>query len=150
MSVTLKERIISDMKDAMRSKEKVRLGTIRLITAAIKQREVDERIELDDQQILVVLDKMLKQRRDSINQYSQAGREDLAAVEAKEIEVVLEYMPSALSEDEVTQIINDAIAATGATSMKEMGKVMGAIKAKLQGRADMGEVSSKIKALLNG
>jgi hypothetical protein len=150
MSVTLKERIISDMKDAMRSKEKVRLGTIRLITAAIKQREVDERIELDDQQILVVLDKMLKQRRDSINQYSQAGREDLAAVEAKEIEVVQEYMPSALSEDEVTQIINDAIAATGATSMKEMGKVMGAIKAKLQGRADMGEVSSKIKALLNG
>jgi hypothetical protein len=150
MSATLKERIISDMKEAMRNKDKERLGTIRLITAAIKQREVDERIELDDQQVLVVLDKMLKQRRDSISQYTKAGRDDLAAVEAKEIEVVQEYMPSALGDEEISQIITDAISATGATSMKEMGKVMGAIKSKLQGRADMGEVSSKIKALLNG
>ncbi len=150
MSATLKERIISDMKEAMRNKDKERLGTIRLITAAIKQREVDERIELDDQQVLVVLDKMLKQRRDSISQYTKAGRDDLATVEAKEIEVVQEYMPSALNDEEISQIITDAISATGATSMKEMGKVMGVIKSKLQGRADMGEVSSKIKALLNG
>jgi uncharacterized protein YqeY len=150
MSESLKERITSDMKTAMRNKDKERLSTIRLITAAIKQREVDERIELDDTQVLAVLDKMVKQRRDSIEQYNNAGREDLSAVEITEMEVIKEYLPDALSDEDIESIISEAISATGASSMKEMGKVMGMVKPKVQGRADMGAVSSKIKALLNG
>ncbi len=133
----------------MRNKDKERLATIRLITAAIKQREVDERIELDDTQVLMVLDKMVKQRRDSIEQFNSAGREDLAAKEIAEIEVIQEYLPEALSDDEIEQIISEAITTTGAASMKDMGKVMGMIKPKMQGRADMGVVSAKIKAALN-
>jgi uncharacterized protein YqeY len=145
MSTTLKEQITAEMKDAMRAKEKERLGTIRLILAAIKQREVDERIELDDTQILVVLDKMLKQRRDSIKQYRDAGREELAAVEESEIVVIQHYLPSALSDEEINLLIDEAVSASGAAGMQDMGKVMGLLKPKLQGRADMGQVSGKIK-----
>ncbi len=146
----LKNRINEDVKSAMRSKDKQRLGTLRLITAAIKQREVDERIEMNDAAILAVLDKMLKQRKDSIEQYTKANRIDLADVEQAEIVIVQEYLPTQLSEAEVEQLIHDAISATGASSMQDMGKVMGQLKAKLQGRADMGAVSGKIKAQLGG
>jgi len=149
MADTLKESLMADMKDAMRAKDKDRLGTIRLIQAAIKQREVDERIELDDEQVLVVLDKMVKQRRDSITQYRDAGREELAAKEEAELEILQHYLPEALSEAELDELINEAIAASGADSMKDMGKVMGQLKPKVQGRADMGEVSARIKARLN-
>ncbi len=149
MSDTLKARIMADMKDAMRAKDKDRLGTIRLIQAAIKQREVDERIELDDSQVLAVLDKMVKQRRDSITQYRDAGREELAAKEEAELSVIQQYLPAALSEAEVDALIDEAISASGAESMKDMGKVMGQLKPKLQGRADMGEVSARIKARLS-
>lgn len=138
------------MKAAMKAGDKARLGVIRLINAAIKQREVDERIELDDTQVLVVLDKMLKQRRDSFTQYQDAGREDLAAQERFEIQVCQEYMPAALSEDEIAALITAAIADTGAAGMKDMGKVMAALKPKLQGRADMAAVSATIKAKLAG
>lgn len=148
MADTLKDQITADMKDAMRAKDKERLGTIRLILAAIKQREVDERIELDDTQVLAVLDKMLKQRRDSINQYRDAGREELAAVEESEIVVIQHYLPAALSDAEVDALIEEAVAASGAAGMQDMGKVMGQLKPKLQGRADMGQVSGKIKARL--
>lgn len=149
MADTLKESLMADMKEAMRAKDKDRLGTIRLIQAAIKQREVDERIELDDEQVLVVLDKMVKQRRDSITQYRDAGREELAAKEEAELEILQHYLPEALSEVELDELINEAIAASGADSMKDMGKVMGQLKPKVQGRADMGEVSARIKARLN-
>lgn len=148
MAETLKDQITSDMKDAMRAKEKERLGTIRLVLAAIKQREVDERIELDDTQVLAVLDKMVKQRRDSIKQYRDAGREELAAVEESEINVIQHYLPAALSESEIDALIEQAVAATGAAGMQDMGKVMGQLKPQLQGRADMGQVSGKIKARL--
>lgn len=148
MADTLKESIMADMKDAMRTKDKDRLGTVRLIQAAIKQREVDERIELDDEQVLAVLDKMVKQRRDSITQYRDAGREELAAKEEAELEILQHYLPEALSEAELDGLINEAIAASGADSMKDMGKVMGQLKPKVQGRADMGEVSARIKARL--
>jgi uncharacterized protein YqeY len=148
MADTLKDQITADMKDAMRAKDKERLGTIRLILAAIKQREVDERIELDDTQVLAVLDKMLKQRRDSINQYRDAGREELAAVEESEIVVIQHYLPVALSDAEVDALIEEAVTASGASGMQDMGKVMGQLKPKLQGRADMGQVSGKIKARL--
>ncbi|MBK1621104.1 glutamyl-tRNA amidotransferase [Lamprobacter modestohalophilus] len=146
----LKARLQADMKAAMKAGDKARLGVIRLINAAIKQREVDERVELDDTQVLVVLDKMLKQRRDSVTQYQDAGREDLAAQERFEIQVCQEYMPAALSEDEIAALITAAIADTGAAGMKDMGKVMAALKPKLQGRADMAAVSAKIKAKLAG
>lgn len=146
----LKIRISDDMKAAMRAKEKERLGVIRLIMAAIKQREVDERIELDDAQVLAVLDKMLKQRRDSIDQYSSAGRDELAAKEQFEVELIQQYMPSALSEEELDALIKDAVAATGASSMKDMGKVMAELKPKVQGRADMGQISQKVKAAIGG
>lgn len=148
MATTLKEQITAEMKDAMRAKDKERLGTIRLILAAIKQREVDERIELDDTQVLVVLDKMVKQRRDSIKQYRDAGREELAAVEENEIAVIQHYLPTALSEEEINQLIDEAVAASGAAGMQDMGKVMGLLKPKLQGRADMGQVSGRIKERL--
>lgn len=144
----LKQRIQDDMKSAMKGGDKRKLGVIRLIMAAIKQREVDERIELDDDQVLAVLDKMVKQRRDSIEQYAKAGRDELAEQEQFEIEVLQEYLPEALSEEEITDLIKQAMADTGAESMRDMGKVMGILKPKLQGRADMGAVSAKIKQLL--
>ena len=144
----LKAQIIDDMKAAMKGGEKARLGVIRLITAAIKQREVDERIELDDEQVLVVLDKMVKQRRDSIKQYTDAGREDLAAIEEAEVEIIQTYLPAALSEDEIAAIVEAAIAQTGANSMADMGKVMGIVKPQVQGRGDMGAVSGIVKQKL--
>jgi uncharacterized protein len=146
----LKLQIQSDMKTAMKSGDKIRLGVIRLILAAIKQREVDERIELDDTQVLVVLDKMVKQRRDSISQYSTAGREDLADVERFEIEVIQSYLPQPLTEAELVELIEAAMASTGAKAMSDMGKVMGVLKAQVQGRADMGAVSAQIKGRLGG
>ena len=149
MADSLKDQITADMKDAMRAKDKDTLGTIRLIQAAIKQREVDERIELDDSQVLAVLDKMVKQRRDSINQYRDAGREELAAKEEAEIGVIQRYLPAALSEAEIDTLIEQAISSSGAQSMQDMGKVMGQLKPKLQGRADMGAVSARIKARLS-
>ena len=137
------------MKAAMKSGDKRRLGIIRLILAAIKQREVDERIELDDTQVLLVLDKMVKQRRDSVEQFEKAGRTELADQEKFEIGVIQEYLPAQLSEDEISALITEAITATGAESMKDMGKVMGMLKPKLQGRADMGAVSGLIKQNLS-
>jgi uncharacterized protein YqeY len=147
--MSLKERILQDVKDAMRARDKPRLATIRLITAAIKQREVDERIELDDTQVLVVLDKMCKQRRESISQFEQAGRDDLAAQEKAELALIQEYLPEQLGEAEINGLIDAAMEQTGAASMKDMGKVMGQLKPKLQGRADMGAVSALIKARLS-
>ena len=147
--MSLKERILQDVKDAMRARDKPRLATIRLITAAIKQREVDERIELDDTQVLVVLDKMCKQRRESISQFEQAGRDDLAAQEKAELELIQQYLPEQLTEAEINELIDAAMEQTGAASMKDMGKVMGQLKPKLQGRADMGAVSALIKARLS-
>ena len=149
MSVSLISRINEDVKSAMRNKDKERLGTLRLITAAIKQKEVDERISLDDADVLAVLDKMLKQRKDSIEQYSKAGRQDLADKEQYEVGIIQEYMPAQLSEAEIAQMIEEAISETGASGMKEMGKVMGLLKPKLQGRADMGQVSQQIKSRLS-
>jgi len=149
MSESLKQRIEADMKTAMREKDKDRLGTIRLILAAIKQREVDERITLDDTQVLAILDKMVKQRRDSIEQFRAAGRDELAAKEEAELVQIQAYMPAALSDAELDALIGEAIDASGAKSMQEMGKVMGLLKAKVQGRADMGAVSAKIKARLS-
>jgi len=144
----LKAQITEAMKTAMREKEKSRLGVIRLITAAMKQIEVDERIELDDARVLAILDKMLKQRRESIKQYEAADRQELADQEAYEITIIQEFMPAQLDDAEIDAIIDEAVAATGASSMKDMGKVMGMIKPKLAGKADMGAVSGKIKAKL--
>lgn len=146
--MSLKERITGDVKDAMRAKDKPRLGTLRLITAAIKQKEVDERIELDDTQVLTLLDKMCKQRRESISQFEKAGRDDLIAQENAELDIITTYLPEQLGEAEIAALIDEAMAATGATSIKDMGKVMGQLKPKLQGRADMGAVSGMIKAKL--
>ncbi len=146
----LKQRIQDEMKAALKGGDKPRLGVIRLIMAAIKQREVDERIELDDEQILAVLDKMVKQRRDSIQQYEQAGRDDLADQEKFEVGILQEYLPEALSEDEIAAMVAEAISSSGASSMKDMGKVMGQLKPKVQGRADMGAVSAMVKQQLNG
>ena len=146
--MSLKERIQQDVKDAMRARDKSRLATIRLITAAIKQREVDERIELDDAQVIAVLDKMMKQRRESITQFEKAGRDDLIAQETSEQEIIQAYLPEQLSEAEITALIDAAMETTGATSIKDMGKVMGQLKPKLQGCADMGAVSAMIKARL--
>lgn len=145
----LKTRLTEDMKAAMRSKDKERLGVVRLVLAAIKQREVDERIELDDTQVLAVLEKMIKQRRDSIEQFRNGNREDLAVKEEFEVGILQEYMPEALSEQEIDAILEEIITATGASSIKDMGKVMGQLKPKIQGRADMGTVSQKIKARLS-
>jgi len=146
--MSIKDRIQQDMKDAMRAKDKARLGTIRLILAAIKQREVDERIELSDEQVIVVLDKMAKQRRESISQFEQAGRDDLIAQENLELDIIQPYLPEALDEAELNALIEAAMAATGASSIKDMGKVMGQLKPKIQGRADMGAVSALIKSRL--
>ena len=140
---------MADMKEAMRAKDKDRLGAIRLVQAAIKQREVDERIELDDIQVLAVLDKMVKQRRDSITQYRAAQREDLASKEEAELVIIQCYLPTPLSEAELDELIREAIDSTAAATMQDMGKVMGQLRGKVQGRADMAEVSKRIKALLN-
>jgi len=146
----LKERITEDMKTAMRSGEKERLATIRLILAAVKQREVDERITLDDSQVLAAVEKMIKQRKEAISQFEAGGRADLVAKESAEITVLQAYLPAQLSDAEVDSLIAEAIASTGAASIKDMGKVMGAVKAKAQGRADMGAVSARIKQKLSG
>jgi hypothetical protein len=148
--MSLKLRLTDDMKAAMKSGEKDRLGVIRLVNAAIKQREVDERIQLDDTQVLAVLEKMIKQRRDSVSQYEAAAREDLAAVERYEISVIQDYMPQALTDAEIEALIGEAIAETGAATGRDMGKVVGVLKPKLAGRADMGAVSARIKARLGG
>ena len=148
--MTLKNKLQQDMKDALRGGDKRSLGIIRLILAAIKQREVDERIELDDAQVTSVLDKMAKQRRDSHEQYEKAGRDDLAEQEAFELDMLKAYLPEQLGGTEIDTLIDEAIQATGASSMKDMGKVMGQLKPKLQGRADMGAVSGRIKDRLSG
>ncbi|RPI14256.1 MAG: GatB/YqeY domain-containing protein [Lysobacterales bacterium] len=147
--MTLKERITEDMKAAMRAGEKERLSTIRMVQAAIKQREVDERVTLDDAQVLAVLEKMIKQRRESVVQFEQGGRADLAAREQTEIELLQSYLPAQLSDAEIESIIREAIATTGAASVKDMGKVMGVVKSQAAGRADMGAVSARIKAALS-
>lgn len=147
---SLKLRINDDVKTAMRNKDRERLATLRLITAAIKQKEVDERIELNDEQVVSVLEKMIKQHKDSIEQYENAGRNELADKEKAELVVIQEYMPAQLSEDEINTAIDAAIAETGASEMKEMGKVMGVLKPKLAGQADMSQVSALVKAKLSG
>ncbi len=145
---SLKEQIRADMIAAMKSGEKDQVGVIRLITAAIKQREVDERIELDDEQVILVMDKMVKQRRESISQYRAANRNDLADVEAAEIEIIKKYLPQPLSDTEIDAMIAEAISAVSAASIRDMGKVMGLVKPKMQGRVDMSVVSGRIKGLL--
>ena len=144
----LKEKLTQAMKDAMRAKDSARLGVIRMALAALKQVEVDERIELDDARVLAILDKQIKQRQDAATQYADAGRQELADIELAEIVVLRDFMPAQLSDEEISQLIDDAVAATGASGMQDMGKVMGLLKPKLQGRADMGAVSAKIKARL--
>ena len=146
--MSLKQQITEDMKTAMRAKETARLGAIRLLLAAMKQREVDERIELTDADVVAIIEKMLKQRRDSISQYKAANRQDLVDVEEFEVTVLQTYMPQQLSEAEVIAAIAEAIASTGAAGPQDMGKVMGVVKPKLAGRADMGKVSGLIKAQL--
>lgn len=144
----LKQQITEAMKDAMRARDKVRLGTVRLILSELKRVEVDERTDVDDARVLAILDKMNKQRRDSIAQYETAGRDDLAAIEREEMEVIATFLPAALSQDEINALIETAIADTGAAGMQDMGKVMGVLKPQLQGRADMAAVSKLIKARL--
>ena len=148
--MTLKERITEDMKTAMRSGEKDRLAVIRLLQAAIKQREVDERITLDDAQVTSVLEKMIKQRKESVVAFEKGGRADLVAKENGEIAVLQPYLPAQLSDAELDVLIVEAIGATGATTIKDMGKVMGLVKAKAAGKADMGAVGARIKAKLGG
>jgi len=148
--MTLKQQLTEDMKTAMRGGDKDRLGVIRLILAAVKQREVDERIELDDVQTLAVLEKMVKQRKDSITQYEAANRQDLADVERAEMRVIETYLPAKLGDEEIDALITAAIAETGASSPRDMGKVVAVVKEKAAGRADMGVVSGRIKARLAG
>jgi len=147
--MSLKDRITDDMKSALRAGERERLSTVRLLLAAIKQREVDERITLDDSQVLAVLEKMVKQRRESITQFESGGRADLVAKESAELAILQGYLPAQLSDSEITALIDEAIRSSGAASLKDMGKVMGAVKAKAQGRADMGALSARIKERLN-
>ncbi|WP_031434519.1 GatB/YqeY domain-containing protein [Methylomarinum vadi] len=146
---SLKDRIKDDMKASMKGGDKGRLGVIRMIMAAIKQIEIDERVELDNDGVIAVMDKMRKQRRESIRQYREAGRDDLASVEEKEISVIEDFLPQALSDEEIDAMVAQAIAESGAESIKEMGKVMGLLKPQMQGRADMSVVSGKIKAALS-
>jgi len=146
--VSLKARITEDMKTAMRAKDSARLGAVRLLLAAIKQREVDERIELDDMQVIEAIEKMLKQRRDSISQYQAANRQDLVDVEEFEVKVLQEYLPQALTEEEVNALLEKVVVVTGAAGIKDMGKVMAAIKPLVVGRADMGKISGLIKTRL--
>jgi uncharacterized protein YqeY len=147
---SLKDRVTEDMKAAMRAKDAERLGTIRMITSAIKQREVDERIQLDDTQVLAVIEKMIKMRKESIAQFQSGGREDLVAKEQKEIDLLQVYMPQQLSEAELDALITQSIAEAGAISIKEMGKAMALLKQKAQGRTDMAAASAKLKAKLGG
>jgi hypothetical protein len=147
--MSMKKQINDAMKDAMRAKDKPRLGAIRLIQAEIKRIEVDERIEIDDPRILAILDKMVKQRRDSINQYETAGRQELADIEIAEINVIQDFLPAALSDAEISAMVAAAVAETGASSMADMGKVMGILKPQIQGRADGGAVSGLVKAALD-
>ena len=147
--MSLKARITEDMKNAMRAKDSARLGAIRLLQSAIKQREVDERIELDDMQVIEAIEKMLKQRRDSISQYEAANRHDLADVEKFEVTVLQEYLPQALTDGEVGAILEQVIAETGASGIKDMSKVMTAVKPLVVGRADMGKISGLIKTRLS-
>ncbi len=147
--MSLKDQITEDMKAAMRAKESARLGTIRLLTAAIKQKEVDDRIELTDDQILAIIEKMIKQRKDSISQFEAGGRQDLADKEKSELVILSAYMPAALSEADVLAEINAAVAAVGAAGPQDMGKVMGVLKPKLAGRADMTAVSALVKTALS-
>ncbi|MFK7993037.1 MAG: GatB/YqeY domain-containing protein [Granulosicoccus sp.] len=144
-----RQRILDDIKTAMKAGDKPRLAVLRLMSAAIKQREVDERIELDEENVIAILDKMLKQRRESITQYSQAGRDDLVAQEQTESELIQTYLPAQLSDEEINQIVDTAVSDSGAASVKDMGKVMGLVKPQMQGRADMASVSKTIKAKLN-
>ena len=148
ISMSLKADINNAMKDAMRAKDKPRLSAIRLIQAEVKRIEVDERIEIDDQRLIAIMDKMIKQRRDSITQYEAAGRDELAAVEIAEIEVIQDFLPTALTEQEIDELIQATIASSGAESMRDMGKVMGILKPKIQGRADAGIVSAGVKKAL--
>ena len=148
--MSLKQRLTDDMKTAMKAGEKERLATIRLVNAAIKQKEVDERIELDDAQVLAVLEKLVKQRKDSVTQYEAANREDLAAIERAEIVVIEQYLPAKLGEAEVQAAIEAAVAETGAAGPADMGKVMGVLKPRLAGQADMGQVSALLKRRLAG
>lgn len=146
----LKARLSDDMKTALRAKDRGRLGVLRLLHAAIRQREIDEQIDLDDPQVLATLDKMVKQRRDSQAQYESAGRADLAAAEATEITVLEDYLPAPLGEAELAALVDAAVAEAGATSMRDMGAVMGRLKPQVQGRADMGAVSAAVKRRLGG
>lgn len=150
MTAPIKEKIVADMKNAMRAQEKERLAAIRLIMAALKQREVDERIELSDEQIISILNKMIKQRRDSISQFNAGNRPDLAQKEQYEIDVIQTYLPAQLSTSEIEQAVSTAIQETGANGAKDMGKVMALLKGKLQGKADMSMVSVKVKEKLAG
>jgi uncharacterized protein len=150
MTASIKDKILEDMKTAMRGHEKDRLGTIRLVLAALKQREVDERIVLSDEQIIAILNKMIKQRRDSISQFEAGNRADLAQKETEEIRVIQQYLPAQLSETEIEQAVASAIQESGAASAKDMGKVMGLLKSKLHGKADMTVVSVKVKEKLAG
>jgi uncharacterized protein YqeY len=147
--MSLKAQITEDMKTAMRAKETARLATIRLLLAAMKQREVDERIELTDTDVLTIIEKMIKQRKDSITQYEAGGRQDLADVEKSELDILVTYMPAALSDAEVQAEVDAAMAETGAAGMQDMGKVVAILKGKLAGRADMGKVSGLVKAALS-
>lgn len=147
---TLKERITEDMKSAMKAKEKERLATIRLILSAMKQKEVDERVELTDEHVFAILNKMVKQRRDSISQYEKAGRDDLVSQEQFELDLITQYLPAQLSDEEIQSAVSTTIQEIGANSMKDMGKLMGVLKDKLEGRADMAKVSQLIKAQLSG
>jgi len=148
--MTLKQQITEDMKTAMRAKDVARLGTIRLLLAAMKQREVDERIELSDEQVVAIIEKMLKQRRDSISQYEAANRQDLADAEKFEVSVLQGYMPQPLSDVEIDALLSAAVATSGAAGVKDMGKVMAIVKPQMAGRADMGKVSALIKSKLGG
>ncbi|MGB7299188.1 MAG: GatB/YqeY domain-containing protein [Burkholderiaceae bacterium] len=147
--MSLKDSITDDMKAAMRAKDAPRLSAIRLLIAAIKQKEIDERIELDDAQILAVIDKVVKQRRDSITQYLAAGRDDLVAIEQAELDIYSAYLPAQASDAEIAAAVSDAVQASGASGMADMGKVMGLVKQQLAGKADMGKVSAQVKAALS-
>ncbi|NJD86828.1 MAG: GatB/YqeY domain-containing protein [Betaproteobacteria bacterium] len=148
--MTLRDRVNEDVKVAMKAREAERLGTLRLLTAAMKQREVDERITLDDAGVIAVIEKMLKQRKDSVEQYEKAGRQELADAEKREMAILSAYLPQQLAEAEIAAIVAEAVAATGAKGPADMGKVMGVVKPKLAGRADMGRVSALVKAKLAG
>jgi uncharacterized protein YqeY len=148
--MSMKTQLTDAMKDAMRAKDKPRLSAIRLMLSEVKRIEVDERIEISDERLIAILDKMIKQRRDSITQYEAASRQELADIEIGEISVIQEFLPVALTEDEISAMITAAIGATGAESMRDMGKVMGILKPQIQGRADGGAVSGLVKSALNG